>query len=318
MPGLALGPAMISLLIHAIVLSVVAGTVLIQQAPVRAEFEAQPEVDLPLITEAVPAPAEVDDMPSPEPEAPGTDDGAPATAMGSLDQPIVDAAMEVVAVTTSTNAFLVRSGVGLKTGTDMVGLGNKGIGIGQGSGKGNGGKGSPAISTKEIFGMKVQAERIAVVLDCSGSMLGVLEPVIKEILGSFPNAIIIGAQGCAVFPSSVLPIDTRLEPVDKTRDPSAKFLCNSLPYDLQKTSLWSRRGPGGALVQQANEGSVQAVYWFADFQDPIESKGMRDITDALVRAGIRLYVHSVERHPDPAIEEAVEETGGQIIIKKIK
>lgn len=310
LPGFALGPAALSILLHGVVLSMVAGAVLIQHPEPKVTFEVVPGVELPMVIETVQAPEEVEETPSP-----GSDEGAPATAMGDLDQPVIDPAITIISASSGANAFLVPSSVGLKTGTAMVGLGNQGIGKRQGSGKG---KGGPGVTAKEIFGMQVKADHIAVVLDCSGSMLGVLEPVITEILASFPNAIIIGAQGCAIFQASVFPLSTRLEPVNDTRDPSAKYLSKSLPYEQQKTSLWASRGPGVAMVEQANGGLVQAIYWFADFQDPIDPKGMDEITDALVRAGIRLYIHSVEKDPAPSIKRAVEKTGGEILIKRLK
>jgi hypothetical protein len=292
------------------VLSMVAGAVLIQHPEPKVTFEVVPGVELPMVIDAVQAPEEVEETPSP-----GTDEGAPDTAMGDLDQPVIDPAITIISASSSANAFLVPTSAGLKTGTAMVGLGNQGIGKGQGNGKG---KGGPGVTAKEIFGMQVKAERIAVVLDCSGSMLGVLEPVIAEILTSFPNAIIVGAQGCPIFPMSRYPIDTRLDSIDSTQDSGAKFLRNSLSYEQQKTALWAPRGPGGALVEQANGGLVQAIYWFADFQDPVDTKGMNEITEALVRAGVRLYVHSVEKEPAPSIERAVAKTGGEILIKRLK
>jgi hypothetical protein len=318
LPGLSLGPAALSVLLHVLVLSSVAGVVLIRPAAPRAVFEPLQEKDFPLVMEVVPVPEETEDQLSPAPDAADTADGAPATALGIMDQPVVDPAMDIVSSSSISSAFLVPSSAGMKTGTALVGMGNRGFGTGQGNGTGKGGKGSPALSTKELFGMKVQAEKIAVILDCSGSMQSVLKTVITEILEAFPNAVIIGTQGCSIYPSSSFPNDTQLDLLNDARDPNAKSLRSSLPNQNRKSALWSQRGPNGALLRQANEGTVDAVYWFADFQDPIDIESMLDIAEALRRAGIRLYVHSVEKEPDASILDTVKTTGGEVIIKRLK
>jgi hypothetical protein len=308
LPGIALGPVALSVLLHGVLLSAVAGVVLIKQTVKPQSFELAPGLELPMVLEEVQAPAEVEEEPSPEP---GPDEGVPSTAMGDLDEPVVDPAIAIVSAQSSANAFLVPTSAGVKTGTAMIGLG-KGLVQGKGS------KGEAVVSAKEIFGMKVEAERIAVVLDCSASMVTVLKPVIDEILESFPNAIIIGTYGCEIYPGSGNPIQAYMVPLKDAQDSGASDFHKVLPYKYKSRSFWTSRGPGGALVHQAKEGSVQAIYWFADFQDPVDPTGMEEIADVLFNADVRLYVHSVQKKPDDAIDEAVKRTGGTVLIKPLK
>ncbi|MEM9446409.1 MAG: hypothetical protein AAGA18_13780 [Verrucomicrobiota bacterium] len=69
-----------------------------------------------------------------------------------------------------------------------------GDGVGMGGGDGGGGTGMEG----NLFGMKVKAEKLGVVLDVSFSTHGLLTNVIEQITSQFSGSVIILAPGCGM------------------------------------------------------------------------------------------------------------------------
>lgn len=78
-----------------------------------------------------------------------------------------------------------------------------GIGSGNGIGVGNGknfvAKFNPKIQPKKVLGATMRAEKVAVYLDCSGSMIPYLPRVRKEIYDNYPDADIFEFDGIGTF-----------------------------------------------------------------------------------------------------------------------
>ena len=99
------------------------------------------------------------------------------------------------------SALTIASTLGGGMGGGEGGLRGKGKGglMGDGNGSGFGpGRGNGFISIPILFGQKIDARRIAVVLDMSGSMYPFLPVVIKEVDKVAPGSIVILHYGCGL------------------------------------------------------------------------------------------------------------------------
>lgn len=74
-----------------------------------------------------------------------------------------------------------------------------GIGTGKGIGIGNGKNFIGKFQPREVMGAKILAEKVAVYLDCSGSMLPYLPSVRREIYDKYPDADIFEFDGIRTY-----------------------------------------------------------------------------------------------------------------------
>ena len=205
-----------------------------------------------------------------------------------------------------------------------------GSGIGNGAGKG-------FVSMPVLFGMAVDAKRMAVVLDVSGSMHQFLDTVIKEVDKVAPGAPIILNYGCgmALGPDN----KRRADPVtdkDFDRDRIGEELRTSnapglaaLYEKLKKRPATyfipqSTAGTAWAALTDARTGEADAVYWFADFADDLNVGRLKEVATKMRGRRQKLYIHPSnpawltmgDRHQENValVEETiVKPTGGRIL-----
>ena len=227
------------------------------------------------------------------------------------------------------------------------GLGGSGSGKGFGNGSGNGtGFGSGMPSGIKLFGMDLKVKSIGVVLDVSRSMTPQLEKVLNEVNQVAQGSPVILHVGCGIGTVSKRS-EGRILPVTAPRDGFKEFwfLNQDIRYrGLAATNVTEKIDISGPVPQQAvydllatrpktyfhNHGptpttgealrasefrDVEAVYWFADFQDPIDADAAETIRKTLIRRKQKLYIHAFKEGSffNVALEELVAPTGGKKI-----
>lgn len=149
-----------------------------------------------------------------------------------------------------------------------------GYGFGNGNGRGFGGEGNG----KSIFGDKIIAKKIGVILDVSGSMQPYISILKEEINSNFKDAKYEEVNGCGIRESS-------------------PTIC--------------------AMEDLSNQG-VDTIYWFCDLQDYRNQIGMQKMKTILASRGIRLYVKSLDCPPDETLRQIINNTKGNFLAGKFK
>lgn len=200
-----------------------------------------------------------------------------------------------------------------------------------------------------IFGKKVQANRLGVILDVSSSAQPHLAGAIEEIQKGFADAPLILYPGCGLTESKgtsrhVIRKYSTISNKELAADPggfsTAGFLVDALQIrefgemvkrpSLRETlfiSWYEDKGADGMpegnferLVGQSQiafdellKRRVDAVYWFADFEDKVSPQVVEKLTSQLMLRRVRLYLHNFAGpNIRPMLTEMAEKTGGTI------
>lgn len=225
------------------------------------------------------------------------------------------------------------------------GLGGPGNGKGFGPGKeGVGGLGNGIHSNIKLFGIDLKVESIGLVLDVSGSMTPRLKRVVDEANRVAEGSPVILHVGCGLG-GDKNNREAKIEPIRGPRDDFKKFwyynqykgqearpkkqedvdISGPPPvpevYDVlvnrPKTYYHDHgRTPmtGDALLSNELR-KVEAVYWFADFQDEIKPEVAAEILKELKRKKQKLFIHASKkgRYYDVARDMiAVPSGGGEV------
>ncbi len=258
------------------------------------------------------------------------------------DSPQITTASPMSAISMAAGGM--GGGEGGMSGKGKGGL--RGNGMGPGTGPGN------MAGFVAMFGKRLEAKKLGVVLDVSGSMHRFLPAVVKEANKVGMGAPIVMSYGCgasevenrdlraskAKFDESKgkdfdhfwrrlalggkpdkdtaqvdmnSPMDEKLKPVyDVVNGRKATYYMEKLGTH----AAWS-----GLVAQELRD--VDAVYWFADFQDKVDSETLEDLLRELQRRRQKLYVHCSGANPKSLaeiIEKVVKPTGGEEIKVDIK
>ena len=245
------------------------------------------------------------------------------------------------------------SGGNAASGNDAVGNSGFGGGLGAGTGIGLGGGKNHLAKFKTLLGAKIQAQRIAVFLDCSGSMRSFLPAVKEEIYEKFPDADVFAFSGTG--------IEVRDGEILGGKNMKAKTLAGIRKKraddetDVSKLSGAARilhrkyadhfaAGTAGAWLDVFSRERYDALVIFSDFRDGIrqrrgektvfadssysptpdardarERKWEADWLAVFSRAGTpKLYLFSVRAQPQEFLQKCVSASGGEIVILDLK
>jgi len=226
------------------------------------------------------------------------------------------------------------SALGAMSGTGGMGGpgsgGGSGAGIGTGNGNGMGmGVGAPGGKGLMVFGTALADVRsIGVVMDVSGSMTRHLPRVLEELDRVAKGSPVILHVGCGIGSNKTRPkIDSVSSPMrgggeknfkgfwsfyqdpyyrnNNITDRGKVDLSRSMPSPEVYESFAKRSGtyfndPDGpkstadALLAREFD-KVDAIYWFADFQDKIDEEAAEDVLRTLKRRKQKLYIHASQQ-----------------------
>lgn len=236
----------------------------------------------------------------------------------------------------------IGGGVGGISGSGQGGMMGNGIGTGFGPGRGNG-----FVSIPKIFGQAIDARRMAVVLDMSGSMYPFLPTVIKEVDKVAPGSTVVLHYGCGLNDEN-----ERAPKLESTSD--REFLRDRIATSLLESGIGSmteeerktllelvRKRPKTFFVPSSTVGTTwaaltddrlkdaDAIYWFADFADGLSRERMEEISRKLKSRKQKLYIHPSNPQwlvgGDPLAvnvskidKEMVQPSGGKVIKAEVK
>jgi hypothetical protein len=168
-----------------------------------------------------------------------------------------------------------------------------------------------------IYEMKVTARRLGVLLDNSRSMTSALPALRKTIGEKFLNTRFAEVDGCRLtldrptwgpYPEwqSATPLEFRnpFEP--------RWFLPEIPKKDIHYHSVEWERNTMAAFRSMVTLMEVDAIYWFTDFDDKIDSRTAQALEKLLTDNKVKLYVHTVKSTPPGIISSIIRRTGGNL------
>ncbi|NJK90748.1 MAG: hypothetical protein HC904_02285 [Blastochloris sp.] len=337
-----IGPISISVLLHAAMLTVIGGVVIIEQVVPKTNFS--PVVLGETIQDQVVDANEVVD----EIVDPG--------GGGMLEVPADEVAMPESSMSVeSVDALSVESALPSSwTLSSAASLGTAGMGSGLGTGSGSGGGASGGVGTGKgktigrLFGKQVEAQKLGVILDISMSAHDKLPAAVQEIQRSFRNMPLVMAFGCGINPQAVDKDDSAriyrfadkkphpeqdsatggnkkgpsrttlgMIAAAELKNPEVRQIMETLRSDPNAYILYSKSISVTQLAfEKLIEEGCDTIYWFADFADAVDPKEMEKLTRELKRREIKVIAHNFSGKAVPALQtQMARETGGDTLSK---
>lgn len=335
----------ISVLIHSIAVLLVGGTVLYRVTAEPPDFEAgggmlveqgeQSEpVSLPSLSqqmEQVVTPPQMTAAPLP----------SLITATNLTPTWTVTAAPQVPVRGLSDSMKGALASMGDKMGAAGGGLGGGGMGRLGGT------------RTSMIFGKKVTAAKLGVILDVSGSAHPFLAGAVEEIQKGFADATLILYPGCGLMnfdgksdheirkysaipkkdfdpkapnfttPAQIIKALKIAEFAEMTKKPSVKDTLY-VSWHADDAKEGKPEGDSGKLIGRTQvafedlfKRGVDTIYWFADFADKVDSKVIDRLSETLKNKKITLHVHNFAgKKINAEVTQMAENTGGTVNTEK--
>jgi len=215
--------------------------------------------------------------------------------------------------------------------TGSVGGTGTGTGTGTGVGKGTGRSGM------KLFGVEVQAKKLGVLVDISGSMQSYIPAVMEEIFKKFPDADVVFMNGCGledwntalknwteineqqqktakenktkfIGPKSMpKPQVVKFNSAEASDSPTIRGTINYGGFRKDYPDLYdklARRGntwmvtsfadshAAGLAFDQFARRKVEAIYWFADFGDPVVGPAAEEAAKLVLDNKMEIIIHS--------------------------
>jgi hypothetical protein len=199
------------------------------------------------------------------------------------------------------------------------------------------------IAVGQIFGTKVEAGKLGLIIDYSGSARPFLSKVFDDVERSFKDSVIVLTHGCGIkdiaktnikvstgkfvkgqlVPRMQFYVDTSKQRKDGAEAVFDKLLARQNVYyvicnggtkeisDIHVTQF--------AFTELMKHG-VDTIYWFSDFMDAIEVAPSQKLLDELKERGIRVYINNFSG--DGSAEgmkfgrQLTRDTGGTATVKK--
>ncbi len=239
----------------------------------------------------------------------------------------------------SLSGFAMPSAGGMGGGEGGLKGSGKGGLMGSGFGTGVGpGHGAGFVS---MFGKKLDSRRLAVVLDVSKSMHPFIPTVVKEANKISGGCPIVMFYGCGLTESKDTSIERKRSEKAAGKDferfwrvtfgtVADKDKKDTLPTkdvfdvfnDRRDTFYFEKIGNYAWLALTSKElDNADAIYWFADFKDPVDKGQLEDLAKTMLKRRQKLYVHASGNDPKSLslVEEiVVKPTGGQVLKIDIK
>lgn len=198
------------------------------------------------------------------------------------------------------------------------GFGLAGTAGGAGAGVGLGARNGMVFGP--LFGLTIKAKKLAVVLDVSSSMTPHLERVVNEVDKVAKGSVVVLYFGCGLEPPAKPLVGTKIFRTSAvefekfwrlggaTFMETAKYKIKSQdPIPSKELFLKLSRRPQTYFIHNVGVGytwlallsdevrNADGLYWFSDFQDPVDFKQIAVVLDNLKRRKQRLYIHSSGR-----------------------
>jgi hypothetical protein len=241
-----------------------------------------------------------------------------------------------------------KLGAAMGMATGRGGVFGRGIGRGAGGGLGAGLGKSAGFVGRPVMGAFIRAKRVAVYLDCSGSMRSYLPRVEADIRKEFPDADVFRFDGARVVGlGDMVVFGRRFQGVaPRLREGPTQTTLESLTPNGRSVQAKVRtaceKGSLGAWMDRLLAESYDALVVFSDFQDGLRlyetkkgepkmvysdssyhkvggvqkghTRWQREWLEAFAKApygaGPRLYLFTVQQEPQVFLQACVAASGG--------
>lgn len=231
------------------------------------------------------------------------------------------------------------------------GMGREGVGQGQGISFGSGMGDSRALVGKFVMGTSIRAQKIAVYLDCSGSMRPYLTHVTQEIKNQFPDADVFRFDGARVvsLENNIVYGKTFRGEAPRLTEAPTQTIESELTSEgrqlLSRIRTACEKGSLGAWIDRLLAEDYDALVVFSDFQDgvriyeegskgapslvysdsnyhkvgsvmPVKSwqgKWIESFKKGNAGQGPKLYLFSIQQPPQGLLKACVEASGGNSV-----
>ena len=229
--------------------------------------------------------------------------------------------------TAPPDAVLSLEPVRVRVNTTTTG----GFGKGLAGRLGGGGGKTSAI----LFGANVEASNLGVIVDISSSTRKVLQVPLKEIQRKFPAATVVLVDGCGMLPTQKAKVASasreKHKKVENLKNSNKEFktIYDQLKsekrlYVSEVTSNTSKGHPINTTHHTFDfliKNGVDAIYWFADFQDDVSPELANPLLNQMKEKGITVFCHDFKKPDIPKenrsyfdlIKRMYKETGGKFI-----
>lgn len=180
------------------------------------------------------------------------------------------------------------------------------------------------MTTEELYGEKISAKKLGVILDNSGSMAKYLPQLREEIKKKFPNSYFIEIYGATIshydFTSREGDAHWHFVTPEEGDNPFLPFWNRS---EMPKANLSDyyfglMQDNISAFKALALIRKVDAIYWFTDLKDEVTDSGSRTFEAILRASKVKLYIHTIGRRPSRKLSDAIKKYGIKVINKKMK
>lgn len=191
-----------------------------------------------------------------------------------------------------------------------------------------------------LFGVKIEAAKLGVILDVSSSAHPYLSATFKEIDKNFSQAQIVLYPGCGMNTVG----KSNQYHFDPTNSISSKHLAEAEPRSalstvqkilkrnqandsyitrfLKKENVWLTNPDANVSIslgcqfafEYLMRNGADRIYWFADFRDPIDARIAEELANGLRRKGIKVTIHNFSKTPTNEMAVMIaKKTGGEMI-----
>ena len=328
-----IGPVSVSLLLHIALMLVIGSAVIIEQVIPKSSFKPA------VLGESFDQQIEAETAPVEELQDPSNSQSLdlPADSVSMPESTSVESSIDAISVDSSLTASSWVISSGSNTGTPGI----SGV---KGGGGTPGGTGTGKKTVGNIFGKQVEASKLGVILDVSGSAHDFLMPAMKEIEKSFENSPTVLAMGCGMGKitrgASEIEVYGKLDADDEKKKHKSGYertslgqLANAIAKikgiekfleSLKKRDdVYAIQGGDTLATSLGFEKLIaegcDTIYWFADFQDVINAEVMSAVLKELKQKGIKVIAHDFTAKGTgqgwASATKAAEETGGDSIKK---
>jgi hypothetical protein len=182
-------------------------------------------------------------------------------------------------------------------------------------------EGDLPLKEGKIFDSSISSRKLGVILDNSNSMTPYLDKLRTEIERDFASCHIVEVDGCELpagqgrgqIPWFYSAPAVGINPFTPDRH------CPGIPQTEAHHfwANWTTDAPS-AFVAMTNLMSVDAIYWFCDFDDPIADAEVAILGKAILEKKIKLFVHTLSKNPPKLLAALVERSEGKVIKKRLK
>ena len=178
----------------------------------------------------------------------------------------------------------------------------------------------------DLYGTKIKAKNLGVVLDDSYSMASYLPKLRQEIQKSFKQAPFKEVYGSFIQEHQELGNKVSLlwyytDPIEGQNPFRKKWFCQSIPTSkAHYTIVTWERSVVTAMEALAYEHKVDAIYWFTDLKDKASRSshdaGIKRLEKMLADTGVKIYLQTVDRRPTGKVKSLIKKSGGSYSKKK--